>query len=563
MFYPSTAPPGVPLQIKYTYTDPQTGCSASCIFYITVYPNPTVNCPQNMSVCVNDLPFMLAGATPPGGVYSGPGVAGGQFSPAVAGVGNHVITYAYTDPQTGCSNSCSFNIIVNPLPVVTCPQNMSVCVNDPPFMLAGATPPGGIYTGPGVAGGQFNPAAAGVGNHAITYTYVDPQTGCKNSCSFMINVKYDHLIEIPEGWSGISSYIQPYDPLLDNMLYPMMNELIILQNLTGVYWPAGSMNTLIAWDEYSGYAIKVNDDTELPVCGAEVINKTVNLNAGWNIIPVLSSTPVDIVTLFSGVNGFQIAKDVAGFGIYWSAFGINTIGNVMPGKAYHVRMTAPGTIDYSLPVNKSPDVSINLHELSTPWNKVTNTPGSHLVAFNLNSNPFIAGDIIGGFTSEGICAGLALTDHDQPFAINLNGDDPYGNEKVGFESGELISFKIYRQSTGEEFVLEVTYNPQMNPGEYEVHGLSEVNQVTLLATGIIQTIFGTLTIYPNPSTGKFAIEYVPTTAIVEIFNTHGKEILTKSLILPSEVDLSAQPKGIYFISIKTEKQVFFEKLIRN
>jgi hypothetical protein len=186
-FDPGAAPPGVPLQFNYTYTDPVTGCKGYCTFYITTYPNPVVTCPPNDSACIDDPPFALAGATPAGGSYSGAGVAGGNFNPAGAGVGNHTITYIYTDAN-GCSGSCTFTITVNDKPQVSCPPNMARCENDPAFTLTGASSPGGNYSGAGVAGGIFSPANAGAGNHIITYTYTDPQTGCSTSCTFTITV---------------------------------------------------------------------------------------------------------------------------------------------------------------------------------------------------------------------------------------------------------------------------------------------------------------------------------------------------------------------------------------
>jgi len=39
-----------------------------------------------------------------------------------------------------------------------------------------------------VSSGQFNPAAAGVGPHTITYSYTDPLKDCSNSCTFTITV---------------------------------------------------------------------------------------------------------------------------------------------------------------------------------------------------------------------------------------------------------------------------------------------------------------------------------------------------------------------------------------
>jgi PKD repeat protein len=46
------------------------------------------------------------------GTYSGVGVVGEQFFPNAAGEGDHIITYTYTDPVTGCSSSASIIIQV-------------------------------------------------------------------------------------------------------------------------------------------------------------------------------------------------------------------------------------------------------------------------------------------------------------------------------------------------------------------------------------------------------------------------------------------------------------------
>lgn len=50
------------------------------------------------------------------------------------------------------------------------------CISDPAITLA-ANPPGGVFSGPGVSGGSFDPNVAGFGVHVVTYTYTDP-----NSC---------------------------------------------------------------------------------------------------------------------------------------------------------------------------------------------------------------------------------------------------------------------------------------------------------------------------------------------------------------------------------------------
>lgn len=69
-------------------------------------------------------------------------------------------------------------LAINAIPVVTLAPFADVPVNAAPFVLAGGMPLGGTYSGAGVSGNVFDPAAAGMGVHAITYTF----TG-GNGCS--------------------------------------------------------------------------------------------------------------------------------------------------------------------------------------------------------------------------------------------------------------------------------------------------------------------------------------------------------------------------------------------
>ena len=75
------------------------------------------------------------------------------------------------------------NLAVSPV----CPTNITVSINASPFFLQGATPTNGEYTGPGVTNGEFDPAAAGIGSHVITYTYEDANA-CVNTCTFNVTV---------------------------------------------------------------------------------------------------------------------------------------------------------------------------------------------------------------------------------------------------------------------------------------------------------------------------------------------------------------------------------------
>jgi hypothetical protein len=80
---------------------------------ITVHPLPIVNFnyPGSDTVCTTYGIQLLSGGTPSGGTYSGTGVTGTNFDPNAAGLGNHVITYTYTDGNT-CTNMNTTTITV-------------------------------------------------------------------------------------------------------------------------------------------------------------------------------------------------------------------------------------------------------------------------------------------------------------------------------------------------------------------------------------------------------------------------------------------------------------------
>jgi len=83
------------------------GCGGADTSIINVVTSPVIaSLTLNPnSVCLNLPAFALSGGLPAGGTYSGPGVNNGNFNPATAGLGNKLITYSYTDPNSGCTDA--------------------------------------------------------------------------------------------------------------------------------------------------------------------------------------------------------------------------------------------------------------------------------------------------------------------------------------------------------------------------------------------------------------------------------------------------------------------------
>ncbi len=197
----------------------------------------------------------------------------------------------------------------------------------------------------------------------------------------------------------------PHDPSMRSVLSPVDQSLGLIYNFEGIYWPEMGITTLNEWNPYSGYITKSINDVVLPVCGSPLSNSSLSMVSGWNLIPVLSAEPYNVEDLFSSLD-ITVAKDIAGTGVYWPAYQINTIGYFQPGKAYMVRLNSSGIADFGMQ-QKSSSLSTpeDINLLNTPWNAVTLTPETHLVAFNLTDNPLKTGDIVGGFTALGLCSG--------------------------------------------------------------------------------------------------------------------------------------------------------------
>ncbi len=154
------------------------GCISTDNKEIQVNAKPVINFASLADVCVGGNSLTLNQASPAGGTYSGSGVVNGVFSPSVAGVGTHIITYTLTN-ATGCTSVATNTITVHSSPTVSftgLPSTM--CISDANVVISGS-PAGGVFSGNGIVmQNQFNPSLAGVGLQRVKYTYTDV-----NSCT--------------------------------------------------------------------------------------------------------------------------------------------------------------------------------------------------------------------------------------------------------------------------------------------------------------------------------------------------------------------------------------------
>jgi hypothetical protein len=174
---------------------------------------------------------------------------------------------------------------------------------------------------------------------------------CFNNCFELISdtvliTIYDpsvQIIQIEEGWNAVSSFVQPENTNIQEILDPIIGDIIIVFNEDGVFWPEEDFQTFYNWDPNSGYIIKSSCSSSFEIQGfvkhpAEVIIIT----PGWSILHVNACCQANISDMFASHPEISMIKEIGGCRLYWPEKGINTLESLKPGKAYEI-FNAAGT----------------------------------------------------------------------------------------------------------------------------------------------------------------------------------------------------------------------------
>lgn len=383
----------------------------------------------------------------------------------------------------------------------------------------------------------------------------------------LLKAVFEQQYFLNEGWQGISSYLLPKQESIPEIFQPIAGEVIFFGNNDHFWWPAQGINTFENWDNYSGYKLKLESSASFTVQGYIDMSPNVILENGWSLLPVFSDQAVAVEDLFDGISSLEVVISVAGTGVYWPRYEINQLYNLLPGKSYWILLHEPATIKFgdtetkqsasgNLPVEAS--IPNNL-----PWNEIHPTPNQHVIGISETAlSKLTSGSIIGAFAPSGLCAGALEILNDEAASLVIFGDDPLTEQVDGFKADEQIIFRLYKPSSGEIFDLEVQFEQEFDhSGQFSAFGLSLIRDVKLTSAGIYDSENPMIAIFPNPSKGTFTISGLNGKAVIRIYSVYGTEVFYQIVTLPSDISLPHQAKGIYFISIETNKAVFFEKLI--
>jgi len=198
--------------VVYTFTD-GNGCINDKTFMVNITDQIDVHLNNFNDICENASPIVLTGGDPVGGTFSGTGVdeVTGKFYPSQADIGLNLITYTYVSGSCSGNDAQNINVLAKPS-VSLSPTQTEFCYNDNDFEIDGLSPTGGTLSGNGVTNGWFDPSAASVGTHNISYI-IQGGNGCFNSTSTQFEV---HSLPYV-------TFLNPFETQCsDNALYPLV-----------------------------------------------------------------------------------------------------------------------------------------------------------------------------------------------------------------------------------------------------------------------------------------------------------------------------------------------------
>ena len=332
---------------------------------LTIQKAPTVNAGADATICQGDLRSLdgtsanygsLTWSTSGDGTFSSTSSLTPIYTPGTTDVTAGTVTLTLTSSAISpctASNSDSKVLIIQKKPTANAGADATILKTESFSVLATAsnysslqwsTSGDGTFNNTSILNPVYYPGSADIANSIVVLTLnafsVSPCQGLTtDNLSLTLTDAPQQIIQLNSGWNGLSSFVIPLIPAFDQVMAPISNQLIIAKNMSEVYWPEYGINTIGNFDPTEGYFVKMNAPATLTINGLQFENKTVQLKAGWNILPVLSSVNVDYQLLITQLGSeLIIVTEIAGNGVIWPDAGIYTIPYLIPGKAYLIKV---------------------------------------------------------------------------------------------------------------------------------------------------------------------------------------------------------------------------------
>ncbi|HVM50452.1 MAG TPA: autotransporter-associated beta strand repeat-containing protein [Candidatus Acidoferrum sp.] len=360
-----TVSPATTTTYTVTVTDGVTGCVNTGSGTVTVNPLPTVAV-NSQTICAGASATLTAttSAGSPSFLWS----PGGATTPSITVSPASTTTYTVTvtDGTTGCANSGSGTVTVNPLPTVTV-NSQAICAGSSATLTANtsAGSPSFLWSPGGATTPSITVSPASTTTYTVTVT--DEVTGCVNMGNGTVTVNPQPTLTLDSTNQTVCAGMEVTWSVAasgDGATYQWQrngtNLLEGVDNFTGTTHATltnSAVSALDAADTTNGY------DCVISIGSCSVTSSVVSLT-----VLVAPTVSVNSQTICAGGSAMLTAtSDATNPAYLWSPGGATTASiTVSPAvtTTYTVTVTdgtnvCPGTGSGTVTVNPLPDVSVN------------------------------------------------------------------------------------------------------------------------------------------------------------------------------------------------------------
>jgi hypothetical protein len=381
-------------------------------------------------------------------------------------------------------------------------------------------------------------------------------------------------IELSQGWSLISTYIDPFDTNLESVCTDIEDNLLMIKNVGGdLYFPSLGIDNIVDWNIEEAYKIYMQGADDLVFEGIKIRPEeiTLSLSAQWNWIPYLRDTEMSVVTAMEDiVDNILLIKDNSG-SMYFPSLNINTLSVLTPGLGYMIYLYEESDLTY--PENESypkPILNIGNKEqyksdlLSVDFSN-TGNDAALILSVDAADNTEIA-----VFNSNGKVIGCGKVANSLTY-ITLWGDNSITDVHDGAVDNEMLEIKMFDEKLNSfrdislNNIEELTTQLKTNTIYYKSNSVfyAEVNDKE-------RNDVSEISLSPNPSKGNISVNYYlesPGNVVIEVYNMNGVQVYSQDISYQSsgihtqEIVIANISDGIYQLVIRAGEKIMTDKIV--
>jgi parallel beta-helix repeat protein len=392
-------------------------------------------------------------------------------------------------------------------------------------------------------------------------------------------------IELLKGYNMISTYVSVQNPNVSAVTKSLQNQgsLIKMQDETGNSFEnwgdfGGWINQLGSMEETEGYKIQVANNCTLQVTGRSIAMPfDISLKTGWNIISYPRTDMVNAMNVFQALidqNKLVKVQDEAGNSIEnWGLFGgwKNGIGNLIPGKAYKVKISADAILTFQESYPKSAVVLAKAEQTEYYHSSVEGNGTDHMNIniTGLNGIGISVGDEIAAFDGAVCVATTKITEASiMSDAVSLASSFSTNDQNPdGFKVGDQIKISTWSKLSGDESKVNTEVITGQMKYEKNASVLIKMMSATI-ATGITNlNDVVKIDVFPNPCQDRVTVRFskIPEAdSRIEISDISGRKLITRPISgNTEEINLDSFTPGLYLVKSILGKNEYVQKLIVN